>query len=277
MAGWLEDRGRQRWAEGVYARIAAGFEVFWDAARGSYVDHIVGDERRPEMSQLAGALAIISGLAPKARWQRIVETITDSARLVVRSWMGNGAGEQSMEKWQGQIREGRYEITWDVEREVVLAEPFMSYAVHDAVALAGYADRLPALYRRWSQFLVDGYDTIGECWDFGTHAHGWSCTPTRDMIFYTLGVTPAEPGYTRARIAPRLGPLAWARGSVPSPHGLITVVASPDALIVDTPVPVVVDLHGQPPRALPAGRHELSVQGIEDESVNISLNEEKPA
>jgi hypothetical protein len=35
---------------------------------------------------------------------------------------------------------------------------------------------------------VDGYDTFWERWDSGTHVHGWSCTPTRDMIFY--GLTP---------------------------------------------------------------------------------------
>jgi alpha-L-rhamnosidase len=259
MASWLEDHGRQRWAEGVYEQVRAGFEVFWDAARSSYIDHIMNGERRPEMSHIAGALAIVSGMAPEARWQGIVDTITDPARLVVRSWLGNGNGEQSMEKWQQQVREGRYDIDWDVERQIVLAEPFMSYVVHDAVAMAGQADRLPELYRRWSQFLIDGYDTIGECWDFGTHAHGWSCTPTRDMIFYTLGVTPAEPGYTKARIAPRLGQLAWARGTVPTPHGLITVAASADSVTVDSPVPVVVELAGRPPRTLVAGRHELSV------------------
>ena len=81
--------------------------------------------------------------------------------------------------------------------------------------------------RRWSQFLADGYDTIGECWGYGTHVHGWSCTPTKDLVFYTLGVTPAEPGYTAARIAPRLGRLAWAKGKVPTPHGLINVEATP--------------------------------------------------
>lgn len=77
MAAWLEERGRQRWAEGVYERARAGFEECWDEERGSYVDHIVGGVRRPEMSQIAGALAICSGLAPQERWGSIVETITD--------------------------------------------------------------------------------------------------------------------------------------------------------------------------------------------------------
>ncbi|HEY0736690.1 MAG TPA: alpha-L-rhamnosidase N-terminal domain-containing protein [Herpetosiphonaceae bacterium] len=257
MAAWLEERGSQRWAERLYERARHGFEIFWDERRGSYVDHIVGGEQQPEMSQLAGALAIVSGLAPQERWGRIVDTITDASRLVVRSWTGGLDGDYSQEKMEKQFR-GIYETDWDAEREIVIAEPFMSYTVHDAVALAGRADRLPDLYPRWSQFLVDGYDTLGECWGWGTHVHGWSSTPTRDMIFYTLGVTPAAPGYTSARIAPRLGRLTSAQGRVPTPHGLISVSVTGDSVTIDSPVPIIVDLEDQPPRALEAGQHQLA-------------------
>jgi NAD(P)-dependent dehydrogenase (short-subunit alcohol dehydrogenase family) len=61
-------------------------------------------------------------------------------------------------------------------------------------------------------------------------------------------------------VAPRLGRLAWAKGSVPTPHGMISVEASVDRVTVDSPVPVVVDLVGQPARDLPSGRHEIAVQ-----------------
>ena len=258
MAAWLEEKGSQRWAEGLYEKVRAGFEMFWDERRGSYVDHIVDGKQRPEMSQLAGALAIVSGLAPRERWSRIVDVITDPERLVVRSWTGEDDGDYAEEKMAKQFQ-GIYETDWDAEHEIVIAEPFMSYVVHDAVVLAGQADRLPELYRRWSEFLVDGYDTIGECWGWGTHVHGWSCTPTRDMIFYTLGVTPAEPGYTKARIAPRLGALAWAKGAVPTPYGLITVSVDTNKVSVDSPVPVIVDLEGQQPQMLEAGQHKIAI------------------
>lgn len=256
MAGWLEERSSRRWAECIHEKIKAGFEAFWDEARGSYIDHIRDGVPRPEMSQLAGAVAILAGVAPEARWRRIVETITDPDRLVIRSWTGGGDGEYSLEKMKKQYQ-GIYEIDWDARREIVLAEPFMSYTVHDAVARAGREHTLPDLYLRWNSFLKDGYDTIGECWGWGTHVHGWSCSPTRDMIFYTLGVTPAVPGYARARIAPRLGRLAWAKGRVPTPHGFITVDVNASRVVVEAPVPVQLDLEGRPQQELPAGRHEV--------------------
>ena len=259
MATWLEEKSSQRWAEGVYDRAKAGFDAFWDEERGSYVDHIVDGVKRPEMSQLAGACAIVSGLAPKERWGRIADTITDPNKVIIRTWMNfgdEGGPAEGGPPEGGPFRENR-RPTWDVQKQIVMAEPFMSYVVHDAVVLAGKADRLPDLYRQWNKFLTGGYDTIGEDWKHGTHVHGWSCTPTKDMVFYTLGVTPAEPGYAAARIAPRLGRLDWAKGSVPTPHGLITVHATAKQVTIDSPVPVIVDLPGQAPRSLPAGHHEI--------------------
>ncbi len=255
MAGWLGEDASRAWAEELYARTKAGLEMFWDEARGSYVDHVVDGVRRPEMSQLGGALAIVAGLAPQERWGRIIETITDPHKLVEVSWTG-GTGDESVEKVIKQMQ-GIYEPDWDVENQIVLAQPFMQYVVHDAVAQAGKADLLPGLYRRWLQFLADGYDTIGECWSWGTHVHGWSCTPTRDMVFYTLGVTPAEPGYTVARVAPRLGGLAWVEGKAPTPHGPIAVRATAEEVTVDSPVPFILDLAGQAPQTLPAGHHTI--------------------
>jgi alpha-L-rhamnosidase len=254
MAAWLGEQASREWAQEIYDQIKAGFEAFWDEPRGSYVDHIVDGVPQPEMSQHSGALAILSDLAPRERWARIVDTITDPAKTVVRRWGFDSGRRRSPEKY-AQLARGIREPDWDVENQIVMAQPFMSYVVHDAVAKAGKAGRLPELCRRWRQFLADGYDTIGETWGFGTHVHGWSCTPTRDLIFYTLGVTPAEPGYTIARIAPRLGDLAWAEGKVPTPHGLISVRAEPGQVVIDSPVPVTVDLPGRPARELPVGHH----------------------
>ena len=255
MAGWLEERSSQRWAKAVHAKVKAGFEVFWDKKRGSYIDHIKNGQPQPEMSQLAGALAICADLAPRRRWKQIVNTITDESKLVVRSWAG-GDGDYAQEKMAKQFQ-GIYEPDWDVRKEIVIAQPFMSYVVHDAVAQAGLAERLPQLFQRWAQFLKNGYDTIGECWGWGTHVHGWSCAPARDLIFYILGIEPAEPGYTTVRIAPHLGPVTHAEASVPTPHGLIQVRVTPELMHIESPVPVRLELDGETQR-LHAGTHDIA-------------------
>ena len=247
------------WARDLHARSTGGFEDFWDADRGLYVDHIVDGERRPAASQLANAAAIVSGLAPRDRWAAIADTITDPSRVVVRSWIGAADGGYDPEKMAAQVS-GDLSVDWDVDRETVSAEPFASYLVHDAVARAGRAERLIDLVRRWETFLVDGYDTFGECWTWGTPVHGWSATPTRDLVAYVLGVTPDRPGFTRARIAPRPGPLHELAGALPTPHGLLEVRITGAEAQIDSPVPVVLVREDGSELELDAGTSKVTLR-----------------
>ena len=66
MADWLGNTASAAWARGLWEQARVGYEDFWDPARGSYVDHIVDGEQMPALSQAAGAVAIVSGLAPHA-------------------------------------------------------------------------------------------------------------------------------------------------------------------------------------------------------------------
>jgi alpha-L-rhamnosidase len=251
--------GSAAWARDRYGAVAAGYPDFWDDDRGIYVDHIVDGERRPAASQVANACAIISGLAPRERWPHIVDVMTDPERLVVRSWIGSDTGGYDVEKMMEQAK-GIQRIDWDAERQIVLAEPFFSYAVHDAVARAGRGDQLIDLIRRWDQFLVDGYDTFGECWGWGTPVHGWSSTPTRDLVWYVLGITPQEPGFARVRVAPKPGRLRELAGAVPTPHGLVEVRITGSEAHISSPVPVVVVREDGAETERPPGTHRVTVR-----------------
>jgi hypothetical protein len=90
--------------------------------------------------------------------------------------------------------------------------------------------------------------------------HGWSSTPTRDLVAYVLGITPEEPGYARVRVAPRLGRLREAAGAVPTPHGLVEVRVSGGEAVVDSPVPVLVVPEDGSQVELPAGTHRARVR-----------------
>ena len=88
---------------------------------------------------------------------------------------------------------------WDVERQMVEAEPFFRYVLHDGLARAGRADLVAEACRDWRVFLDAGETTWPECWIGGTRCHGWSSTPTRDLIVHVLGI---RPGCARVRIGP---------------------------------------------------------------------------
>ncbi|MCP2636007.1 hypothetical protein K0817_005420 [Microbacterium sp. HD4P20] len=238
--------------------IELSFECFWDADRGVYVDHVVERMRMPATSQAANAAAIVAGLVPPDRRAALVSRITDDALLVTRGWNTASPTVTIGEKVQDRTL-GVQRIDWDVHREIVRAEPFFSSVVHDAIAQAGRADLLPALLRRWLRFLTEGYDTFGECWEWGTPAHGWSATPTRDLTVHVLGVEPAGFDTEAYRVAPAKTGISWIRAAVPTPRGLLRVEVNGSQLRLSGPIPTQVHAWNGQVQTYPAGEHHIDL------------------
>lgn len=53
--------------------------------------------------------------------------------------------------------------------------------------------------------------------------HGWSSGPTAFLAERVLGIQIAAPGCKKIRIRPDLGQLQWAKGTYPTPYGVISV------------------------------------------------------
>jgi len=53
--------------------------------------------------------------------------------------------------------------------------------------------------------------------------HGWAGGPAAWLGQNILGVTPAEPGFKKVKVAPNLGDLDYAKGTIPTPMGIIEV------------------------------------------------------
>jgi hypothetical protein len=242
MATWLGNSGTAAWATQRRDGVRRGFEAFWDDGRGVYVDHLVEGVQQRAAAQHGGAAALAAGLVPPDRIDRIVERLVDRSRLVRHSFVMDPVTVDGGSTGFVYLVTGYPEPVWDVEEQMVEAQPFFRYVVHDGLARAGRADLIADLCRDWSVFLDAGETSWPECWTGGTRCHGWSSTPTRDLIVHTLGISPAEPGYGAVRVVPALGGLEWARATVPTPHGPITVEAHADGrVLVDSPVPVVSD------------------------------------
>jgi hypothetical protein len=239
MAAWLGDDGRARWARTRHAAIQRGFERLWDDARGWYVD----SDRTRSASQHTQAAAIVGGLVPDERLSRLVDVMTDEDRLVHAIFdRPDGPAEPNSEiPIGGYIRRGALPPPWwDIDRQVVRAQPFFRYVVHDALAAAGRADLIPQQLLDWDRWAMKRCATsFTECWAGGTVSHGWSSTPTRDLVQRVLGIEPAEPGFAVASVAPELGYLEWARGAAPTPAGLLAVDVRRDQIVIESPVPFV--------------------------------------
>lgn len=175
------------------------------------------------LSQHTNALAILGGVATRRSAPRIAATIADLTRLRVTA-MGRIAPAEDAD--------GDYRA----DRHVVVAQPGFMGLVLRALAVAGRPDRALALVRHyWGPMTESG--TCWETWS-GRHSrcHPWATAPAAELPRIVLGAEPGAPGWTRVRIDPFTGDLAWARGRVPTPRGVIAVSWSRDARGMDLEV-----------------------------------------
>ena len=67
-----------------------------------------------------------------------------------------------------------------------------------------------------------------EGWDVSikpntTYSHPWATSPAYLLQQGLLGVTPLEPGYTVFQVRPQMGKIREASGTIPTPHGAISI------------------------------------------------------
>ena len=240
MSRWLGNEGTAAWADERREAVRAGFEQFWDDGRDVYVDHLVDGVAQIQAAQHGGAAALAAGIVPVERIDRVVARLVDRSRSLRHSWVMDPVTPTGGSDGYHHLVLGYPEPTWDAQTQMVETEPFFRYVLHEGLARAGRADLIADLCRDWQVFLDAGETSWPECWTGGTRCHGWSSTPTWDLVTHTLGISPASPGYASVRVDPHLGDLDWARAVVPTPHGPITVEARADGTVeIDSPVPVV--------------------------------------
>ena len=128
------------------------------------------------------------------------------------------------------------------------ATPYFTYYVLEALSEAGQDKRaLAALRFYWGSMVKVGATSTWEyfhpSWvgkmkpthqppdehdpkvaDFVVSlCHPWSSGAATWLSEHVLGVTPTAPGFAKASIVPMIDALAWARGSVPTPKGPISI------------------------------------------------------
>jgi hypothetical protein len=221
----------RRW-EALSAAVAASAnERFWDGERGIYADARTVDGLSATASQQGNAAAIAFGVAPAERMDSVFRAILDHDTLkLTRTW-----------KWD-------VDRPFDPDKDIILAQPCFSHFLHVALDTAHrVGDIVANIKNRWSPMLRDG-GTFWETWqvtEMTSRCHAFSATPTYDLSTYVLGVKPVADGYSQFRIAPYLQGLAWARGEVPTPAGMISVAWRWKGKTVEVDVGVPTGLAGK--------------------------------
>jgi alpha-L-rhamnosidase len=122
--------------------------------------------------------------------------------------------------------------------------PFNQYFILQAMALMNrYDEALVSVRDIWGGQIEYGgttfFETYAPSWNqclkkngavpncqagYTSLAHPWSGGVTAWLSREVLGIKPTAPGFSRVDIAPQLGRmLNWVSGSVPTPHGAVTV------------------------------------------------------
>ena len=92
------------------------------------------------------------------------------------------------------------------------------------------------------EIVPEGKDDIHG--DFGAHCyvkfrhslcHGWSSGPVPFLIRHVLGIKVLEPGCTKIEIKPDLAGLEFAKGTFPTPYGVIKVYVDKNGAKIDAP------------------------------------------
>ena len=121
--------------------------------------------------------------------------------------------------------------------------------------------------RSWLGMMRAGATMTMEAWNQKAKPnqdwnHAWSTAPLNIAMRKILGVEPLEPGYASVRVRPRLGPLSFAEGRVPTVRGEVSVECRSASLAVTIPrgvrAEVVLPWSGES-RSVGEGRHVFSI------------------
>jgi hypothetical protein len=218
IAGWLGNPGAAlRW-RARKATLASSFDqTFWDASAGAYRDSPSGPVVHP---QDGNSFAILAGLASRA------QATSALAYLRGADWRGYGNAIADTDVWDNASMGGVHASQ--------CVYPFMSYFEVLARYQVGQPDSALDLIRReWGYMVKNGpqegmWELIGpygggppvipRSWD-----HGWSSGAAPALTNYVLGVQPTSPGFATFTVTPHPSDLSSAQGTIPTPHGYITV------------------------------------------------------
>lgn len=162
------------------ARLRAAIEPrYFSPERGLFAD----TPARRDFSQHANVLSVIGGVVEGQRAADLVEKVLADGSLAPSSI-------------------------------------YFRYYLHEALRRAGLAERYLEQLGPWRRMLARGLTTWSETEDPSrSECHAWGASPNVELFRTVLGIDSAAPGFAKVRLAPALGKLRQASGTIPHPRG----------------------------------------------------------
>jgi len=193
----------------------------WDEATGCFRDSVIEGLQAKQITETSNAFTLLFGIASSEQAVRVVGNLVAWSKLPAAPDSDSG-----MRKMATLLEDGT---------KVSRTTPLYFWYVLDALLQVGRDSEawayMSANYGRvfngsGPYFLTESWPTpmaVGESVHFCSSIHGGGAGVAFLLSSAVLGVRPLEPGFARCRIEPRLGVLAWAKGTVPTPFGDVRV------------------------------------------------------
>jgi hypothetical protein len=229
LAGWLgHPAAAKAWRSRASVTAAAFRRAFWDPRAGAFGDTTQDLHTHP---QDANAFAVLSGAATHAQSLSAMAYLSRHDTYDYGNSIVDDGTAWASPDW-GLLPQLR-------------VYPFMSYFELQARFELGLdASAFYLIRRTWGYMLRVGpgtmWETIGPYGGPPSDIHpsydaGWSSGAAPALTEWVLGVTPTSPGFATFTVQPHRADLGWAKGDVPTPHGLIHVEWTLTSLTVRAP------------------------------------------
>ncbi|MDJ1498317.1 family 78 glycoside hydrolase catalytic domain [Cytophagaceae bacterium DM2B3-1] len=117
-------------------------------------------------------------------------------------------------------------VLLQIEKDTSIIQCTLYYRFYlvQAFKKAGLGNEYLRLLTPWYHMIDLGLTTFAERPEpTRSDCHGWSASPTYDLLATVCGIEPTQPGFKSVRITPNFGNLKWIQASMPHPKGTIAL------------------------------------------------------
>ena len=200
-----------RWSQRAQSVAAAINTYLWDPAAGAYLDSGTGAVRH---GQDGNGIAVVAGVAGQDKASSALGYL---ARTTEQPY-GNSFMDNNTLVGDGTQRVYAFTSYPEIEARFLTGQA--ASAVDEIKRLYGWMYTHDPGITDWEGIGAGGSMYEGP---YTSAAHGWSTGVVPELTNDLLGAAPTGPGFSTWSVQPHPGPVHWARGQLPTPHGPLAV------------------------------------------------------